>query len=195
MLAFTDNDQWSPGLGDPTVMGWVTVAVYLLAAALCGLAALGATEAQNRFPRRRWFWWVFCASLFLLGINKQLDLQTWLTLFLRHWAQDLGWYGARRGLQAVFIGLVAISGLAALAGLKALVEQQATRAIRWGLLGGAFLGCFVLVRASSFHHVDQMLGMDLAGVRLNWMFELGSLGIIVFAAWLDRHDRRARAHG
>jgi len=41
------DDPWMPGIGDPTLLGWLTVAAYFTAAGLCLRAALRAgTEIQ-----------------------------------------------------------------------------------------------------------------------------------------------------
>ena len=33
LLAAVEGGRWKPGIGDPTVMGWVTVAAYFVTAA------------------------------------------------------------------------------------------------------------------------------------------------------------------
>jgi hypothetical protein len=186
MFAFTDNDHWVAGIGDPTVAGWVTVAAYFCAALLCWRAAratrvtsAGATEQT----RASWFWTAFATVLVLLGFNKQLDLQTWLTLFAKHLAVEEGWYFQRRLLQAAFIGAVAVAGATGLLGMRFLAGRT-TGPSRLALAGGIFLGCFILIRASSFHHVDRMLGVNFGGLKVNWILELGSIACIGVAAAL-----------
>ena len=61
---------WKPGIGDPTVYGWLAAAAYALGALLCW-------RASRRAPaRERKFWLIAMALLAFLAINKQLDLQT-----------------------------------------------------------------------------------------------------------------------
>jgi hypothetical protein len=187
-FAFTDNDHWEPGIGDPTVVGWVTVVAYFIAAWLCWRAARHARQATNKWIGASGFWSLLTVSLVLLGFNKQLDLQTWFTLFFKHVALHEGWYEKRRPVQAVFIATVAVGGAASLAAMRALAGKT-TRSIRLALFGAVFLGCFILVRASSFHHVDQMLGMDFEGFKLNWILELGGIAIIAAAAMLALRSR------
>src|SRR5689334_3062959 len=160
ILGFTENDHWELGIGDPTVVGWVTVGAYFIAAVLCWACARRYWKLQG--PERnvgRFYWTTFTIALVLLGINKQLDLQTWFTLFGKHLALSEGWYEKRRTFQATFIGAVALSGAASLIGLRVLISR-ASSPMRWALFGGVFLVCFVIIRAASFHHVDQMLGFD-----------------------------------
>lgn len=182
MLAYNANGRWEPGIGDPSAMGWATVLAYFVAALLCGIAAWKYRDARSsRSPVV--FWSILALGLGLLGVNKQLDLQTWLTLFVKRIAQNGGWYGERRAVQGAFIGMVALGGAAGLVGMRFLAGQL-TRPILMALIGALFLGCFIIIRAASFHHVDQMLGMDLGGLRVNWILELGSITCIALAAML-----------
>ncbi|MFO1497027.1 MAG: hypothetical protein U1G07_01295 [Verrucomicrobiota bacterium] len=181
MLAYNAEGRWEPGIGDPTIMGWVTVVAYFLAAILCWQAARRASRAGQ--PTQ--FWYVFTLGLVALGINKQLDLQTWLTLFFKGIAIRENIYEDRRGLQAAFIGLISLGGAVGLVGLK-LLAGRLTKPVGIALAGGIFLATFVIVRAVSFHHVDQMLGMDLGGFRLNWLLELGGISGVAAGAWLAR---------
>lgn len=204
--------QWSPGIGDPTVVGWLTVVVYFVAAWLC----LRAFKAEKRGPdrpyrqaipallrvmRKHWpsppaparraaLWLVLALVLGALGVNKQLDLQTLFTEIGRSMALEGGWYESRRTVQAIFIALVLGFGALGIGLLWWLTRGQ-LRDFRLTLFGFAVLVAFVVVRAASFHHVDQLIGSDVAGVRVNWMFELGGLGIVI-AGTIGRL-RRAKA--
>lgn len=37
---------------------------------------------------------------------------------------------------------------------------------------------FIIVRVTSFHHVDLMLHMEIGGWRLHWILELGGIACI-----------------
>lgn len=184
-------EPWRPGIGDPTVMGWVTVMAYFVAAMACWVAA-------RRGGRRGhlWVWWGLASMLVLLGINKQLDLQSWFTYVGKKTALEQGWYPQRRQIQAAFIGVLVV---AAVVGGMVLLRRLrgATRRFRWALVGTLFLAGFIVIRAASFHHVDLFLKAEVAGVRLNWVLELGGIGIIAFAAlrdagWLRSSGRRRK---
>ena len=174
--------RWSPGLGDPTIFGWLTVIAYLVAAAFSfqrardAFAAIPAETGTLKF-----FWLAAALLLFALAINKQMDFQSLLTAGGRCVAQAQGWYGARRGVQASFvIGLVIFS-----AGIFGLVLWALRRHIRrqWLVLTGfLILIVFVLLRASSFHHMDQFINTRILAVKMNWLFELGALGMIIAGA-------------
>jgi len=60
-----------------------------------------------------------------------------------------------------------------------------TSGVRLALIGGVFLACFVVIRASSFHHVDRLIGIDFEGVRMNAILELGSILCIAAAALIE----------
>jgi len=171
--------RWSPGIGDPTPVGWLTVALYALCAWQCHRLAsrhaglLGRSEAT--------LWWILALGLTALGINKQLDLQTALTEFGRIVAHQDGWYERRRAVQVVFIyAVAALAGCAALA--MAYLAREAPFATMAAIAGGVCLLAFVAIRAASFHHFDRFIGSEYSGLRANWILETGGICIILFGA-------------
>ena len=58
------------------------------------------------------------------------------------------------------------------------------------LVGIVFLCCFVAIRASSFHHVDRLLGADLGGLKINWIMELGGIVLVGLGAYGERRALR-----
>jgi hypothetical protein len=176
--AFT---QWSPGLGDDTWVGWLTVAVYLVAALAAARAARVVPDSVTGAGRERVFWWFTAAILLALAVNKQLDLQSLLTMIARCHAQLSGWYEDRRIVQEWFIVLIEGAGVLALA-LLALILRGILGRIWPALLGLGFVCLFVVVRAASFHHVDIFLGREIAGVRMNWLLELPGPTLVALVA-------------
>jgi len=174
-MATTDG-SWHPGIGDPSIGGWLTVLAYGVAVVVTWRAAWVASQ-----PARSQFWIGLAILLLLLGVNKQLDLQTAMTQFGRSLALAQGWYEQRHYVQFAFIGALGL----VMAGLLALVLRRigsASRAQLLGLAGMALLAVFVLIRAASFHHVDRFLGQSAGGLRWNWVLEIGALLIIMAAA-------------
>jgi hypothetical protein len=171
--------EWEPGIGDPTFLGWFTVAAYVIAGVLCFIAALRARAVDRR---AYWFWALFTAFMFALGINKQLDLQSLFTAVLKQFAKSTGWYEDRRVFQAIFICVIAFFGLA-LAALAWVWTNRTLPQHRLALIGGIFLICFIVVRASSFHHVDEFLGRSVAFFRMNHVLELGGIACVAVAAF------------
>jgi hypothetical protein len=176
-LALTDGAQWHPGIGDPTFVGWLTVIVYFVAAVLC----IRQTVREEGGSSRRLFWAILSTMMVLLGINKQLDLQTWLTMTGRKLAQTEGWYERRRTFQFWFILTVAFGGFAGFVVLRRLVQEHGSD-LRLPLLGIFLVTSFVVMRAASFHHLDQFLRSRILDFKMNWLLELGGIGIIIVGA-------------
>jgi hypothetical protein len=198
-LSTTADGRWHPAIGDPTLMGWVTVAAYLVAALLAFRRARAARvdarepnhdaargSAERALAR---FWAAVALLLLALGVNKQLDLQTLFTQIGRDLAHAQGWYEERRRFQVMFIACVGVLSLLGTLGLAIALRKIATR-IWLALLGVGFLVSFVLIRAASFHHVDLLL--HAGTVRLNWVFELTGIGLIAAAAARSNGARSAQ---
>ena len=68
LFAFTDSDGWHAGIGDPTVVGWITVFAYFVGAFL----TFRAGKISEVRPERKYrlFWYSLTAILVLLGINQ-----------------------------------------------------------------------------------------------------------------------------
>lgn len=173
---------WSPGIGDPSLGGWVTVALYVWAAWACHqVLQAGRRHRLSLGANERIIWRLLTAGMIALGINKQLDLQSALTELARLYAHEQGWYGNRRQFQQAFVAAVPILGLTALAAMSVMIWHAPAQTL-WTCAGVAGLMVFVAIRATSFHHVDEMLGSHLAGLRVNWIIEMGSLLVIGLGA-------------
>jgi multisubunit Na+/H+ antiporter MnhG subunit len=167
--------HWSFSTGDPTFMGWIVTFAYLAAGALC-LRAAGAAASKELS-----FWRGAALCLLLLGLNKQLDLQTLLIDVARQWARAGGWYQHRRIYQAIFIAAIALAGVAGIWKL-AKTFRSSDRPVKAAILGLSLTLLFVLIRAASFHHVDQMLRLELLGARMHWLLEPAGIFIVAMSA-------------
>lgn len=130
--------------------------------------------------------------LFLfLGINKQLDLQSALTEVGRILALSEGWYAERQALQLAFIIFVAM--LCIVAVIVLLIWARHAPVPTWlALIGTTLVLGFVLIRASSFHHMDRFIGERVLGLRWNWILEIGGISLALIASrW--RRNRKAEA--
>ena len=174
-------ERWSPRIGDPTIMGWVTVAAYALCALMAGAVAWRAPFPRATFRRERMFWAGLALLMGFLAVNKQLDLQSFLTALGRCEARLQGWYEARRPVQREFI--ILLLALTMLGGAALTwVMRNALRRIWPALIGLVLVAGYVLVRAVSFHHMDALINTRLLDVRLNWAFELSGLALILWGA-------------
>lgn len=200
LLAASEGGRWHPGIGDPTALGWVTVAAYLVAAIACALASRREpmTDGTRRPAGRPSRFWLLLAALMLaLGINKQLDLQSLVTQTGRDVVRALNLYSGRREIQMGFIAVVILICLATVTGLL-WVSRRTLRRRGTAIAGMMFILGFVMIRASSFHHVDAFLGAQLVGLRWNWILELGGISVVAAAALrilLDPPGRPPRPDG
>lgn len=177
-----ENNHWVPSIGDPTIIGWVTVAVYFIVAIICFKAAFTPklNNNQNNLHQEKQikhFWLFLTFFLIALGINKQLDLQTLFTQIGRAIAIEHGWYNSRQAFQMSFIIFIGLLGVISVFILFR-TYQNASSSVKIALVGCIILFVFILVRASSFHHMDIFINMKLAGVRMNGILELSGLAII-----------------
>lgn len=175
---------WSPGIGDPTFVGWLTVALYAVAAVLCWRAARECRKHQPKktSPLETTLWKFLSISLWFLCINKQLDLQTAFTEIGRIISHRDGWYGERQSYQAMFIAMLGLGG-AFCAGLLLFITWKMSQSIKLAVFGLCMLGVFIVTRASSFHHIDLFLRSDVLGIKWNWILEISGIFVIALAAY------------
>lgn len=173
--------RWRPEIGDPTCMGWLTVASYFLCALVVWyLAAL----YKEKDPRAFTFWFLIGVAMVLLGINKQLDLQTLLTEIGRQIARAQGWMDQRRTIQFWFIVMFALASGTVFLWLT-LKFRDLFKRFPLAFSGLFFLLGFVVIRAISFHHIEEMLEIRLVGMRMNWIIELAGIYMILAAGFQE----------
>ena len=201
LAAASDSAGRTLGCHDAYVAGWVIFLAYFLAAAACFFAMhvsmVGARMAANYKGNERrkscrkkayrasvLFWAMLGLLMLFLGVNKQIDMQTWLTEFGREIAREQGWYEERREIQMWFVAAVAAIGTLAMTFALAKTRQLLPRHVL-AFLGVIVLGCFIMLRTSSFHDVTAFLRKDLLGIQANWVLELTGIGLIGFCAVMN----------
>lgn len=190
-MDFIQYLRWRPAIGDPSFMGWLTVAAYGLAALTSLAAARRAGRAPGLAGGSRLIWFAVASLMTFLCLNKQLDLQSLFTDIGRVIFRKQGWYGERREFQKWFVlGVLAASFLGT---LFLILWFRGFWKNHFLLASGLiFLLTFIVVRAVSFHHFDVFLGSRLAGVKMNWLLELSGIALVWLAAILDYlNPRRA----
>lgn len=178
------SQTWTPQIGDPGMTGWLTVLAYLLCSAL-------AIAVVFRLPRKqaRGFWTAIAAVTLFLAVNKQLDLQTALTAAGRCLSHAQGWYGMRRLVQLAFMALLLAGTVLALRRGKRALKGNLRRN-RLALWGVTILAAFVMLRAVGFHFFDVLIGIERAGLSVNFVFE--NAGLLLIAANAVGHLRRGQ---
>ena len=181
LFATVRDGQWYWGLGDPDAGAVVVTGLYLLTSIVCLLAARPLNRLPSQTLRRfdpkseATFWLVLAFMLLLLGINKQADLQSLITLNGRDLFKYFGLYSVRHTFQIVFIALVATVAM-----LSVLFCLWSVRRWTWpshlAALGLGIQAAFIVIRAASFHHVDFLLGQRIADLKINLIVE--SIGLV-----------------
>jgi hypothetical protein len=184
VLAETVDGRWHPGIGDPTFFGWLTVLVYAVAIWVCFKKY--QSLSQRHTLEKPMFWLLLTLGLLLLGINKQLDLQTWFTQTFRDMSKAHGWYGQRRVIQVIFIVCVGLGFLIAMTVLRTYLARSFKQYKRtW--MGISLLCLFILIRAASFHHMDLLISSSWFGLSLNVILENGALLLIIAGAYKNNN--------
>lgn len=180
-------EDWQASIANADLADWVTVAAYIVAAALCARAAMQAW--LRREPREDIFWRGVAVLMLFLGINELLDLQTLITMIGRADAKAHGWYEGRREVQYYFVtGLTAATVIGGVAMIW--LTRRADIAVRLALVGLAFIGLFILLRAASFHHLDMLLS---SGARVfNWGSVQEMAGIMIVAGAAAFYARKRK---
>jgi len=164
----------------------VTVAAYAIAAILALLVAVRVKhlEWEKNERRNRYFWLLLMLLLIFLGVNKQLDLQTFFTDAGRCAAKFGGWYEDRHRWQEIFI--LAIGGMFVFFGAFLLWYFRSNMSHNWwAILGVSILMSFIFIRASSFHHFDILINYEIRGVRMNWVLELSGILLICIQSLMN----------
>jgi len=183
--------RWSPGIGDPHFMGWVTAASYLVCAVVAAFFATFLSQMEEKRECR--FWMVITVLMLFLGVNKQLDLQSLFAEAGRQIALAQGWYPNRRIVQFSFIAVFTTVLIGTFLWFAKRHRDLFAR-YRLASCGLLFLFGFIVIRASAFHHVDEIIQYDLHGIKMNWVFEMTGILLILVEglnAWRSQLTRKA----
>jgi len=181
IFSATEEGRWHAGIGDATVFGWITVAFYLLAVVRCIFKA----NVSKKLGGNYLFWFYLAIFLLILGINKQLDLQSWFTEVLKDTAQNHGWYEHRRPVQIAFIVALGFGMLMTLIAFR-LFLANTWRNYKLACIGVFLLCTFILIRTASFNHVDVLINKEVLGLRLNVILEIGAIILIILGTYFNK---------
>ncbi len=173
-------------------MGWVVTLGYFYTAMLI---IYMLRKLRRISPDRRkiyvQFWVIVLVVYVLLGLNKQLDLQTFVTSTGRCMARVEGWYAERRSFQltAILVGLAV--GSTALFAFYYYFRSILSRSFL-AFTGLSLSATFVTLRAISFHHIDHMFSTNVASVKLHALLELIAILLVATNAIRMAHSRSSR---
>jgi len=182
--------NWYQHMGDPTVIGWTITIAYFLVTLLCWRAGLKEKTINVNIQKseRHAVWFGLSILFFVLGINKQLDLQTLLTVVGREIAQSNGLYESRREIQLIFVIFFTLFCFSSIVALSWWL-RDCWRRYLIPLLGVAFLVSFVVIRAASFQHVDYFISKwsIIGPLRMKYVVELGGILVVGLGAVQSLH--------
>ncbi|HZM05704.1 MAG TPA: hypothetical protein VFC44_22115, partial [Candidatus Saccharimonadales bacterium] len=157
--------------------------------ACCGWAALKSSRAHCKKASAQ-LWGGTAGVLIFLGINKQLSLQTLMIDIGRRVAVVGGWFEYRRVVQAIFCVAFLLTVLGFLiffaAATKWFIKENPL-----AFIGISVLVFFVILRASTINHSDQLLGINLMDKAWAWILEVCGSALIAAAAVMDANRHRA----
>lgn len=163
---------YRPGIGDPTPAGWLTTIVYLLSAA-CGFTVFIRRRKDNRRLGR--FWLVVSTAVLLLGVNKQLDLQTLIIDTGKLLTRAMGLSSEKRFIQLGFTFIVGGLTLMGLLGFLLSVRRLGNPIIL-ACLGLTLILTYAVLRMTVFTHIPTaanapdhtrlLKGLELLGTLL-----------------------------
>ena len=150
---------------------------------LCVRAALTnrRTVGANSDTSRPWWWLAALAAAF--GINKELDLQTFLIDVARISAKSEGWYDHRRIVQEAFVGVtvvvVSVLGWRLANSHRSFIRNHG--AVAAGLV---LVVLYCVLRAAGIDHIKIMVGRDPAENVPLWLIEVLGVALMVLGAAL-----------
>ncbi len=175
--------DWHFQANDNTRGGWLAFFLYVTLAFLSWreVARQGSSGNVHRSTLPPSFWLLLSLGVTALGINKQLDLQTWLIQFGRDIVASEGFLAYRRLINAGFVAAAAIAAAFAATYLWRLARRT-TNPARLVVIGTVALVGFVLVRVASINHVS-VVGGGIDRHRPMLALEIVILSLLCLAIW------------
>ena len=118
-------------------------------------------------------------TLIVLAINDLFEGA--ITDVLRRHAMQQGWY---EGRQIVQIGFIVVAGLTCLlaGGVLFLLAWWAPFSTKIVVVALTLLVALALVRGTSLHEIDHLLGKRMLGLKLNRLIEISGLALVLLAS-------------
>ena len=183
------DNAWRPLIGARWI--WVISAAHLLACWLCIQAVRHERFKPEGNPdsMARKFWIILAAFMFVLFLNKLLDLQSLLTVSMRNYARAGGWFADRSKAQVEFIVASAVMGAICFT-VSGFLLRDRWRQCGLALFAAVLLLTLILVRMPSYHQIDKLLyALPVIGNRMNAGLELAGAILVCLGAWQATRQR------
>lgn len=174
---------WKDKRGDPTIIGWFITLLYLLVSVI-SFYFLRRIRAINPDIDYKWFWLNVGILIFLLGINKQLDIQMLFADFARLYAKVSGMFENRKPFQQKIISLLATIGISFFT-FMIYKLWNAPKRMWMALVGFCILFSFPLIRLVSLHSIEALLYSSILTVKVVDVLELIGIAIIFTTTFLN----------
>ena len=183
--------NWSLSFHDNFFLGWLITGSYVACAIIAAVFAtyLNQMEEKKAFH----FWLLISVIMMALGVNKQLDFQTLLTEVGRQIANVQDWYDLRRAVQFMFIMVLSAVSIAAFLWFS-ISFRALLRRFALAFCGLSFVLSYVIMRAATFHHFDEVIQYDFDGIKMKCMLELAGIYMIIADGLKEIVIARTRAH-
>ena len=140
---------------------------YFGVSALCGMAARSSLAPRASSRNRAFSWLILSLGMALLGLNKQLDFQTWLRFAGRDLSQNLGIYQHKAALRTTFLVLFAAAMLTMALSWRHRVQASLLR--KPLLLSGLILlAIFILLRGLPSSQLERWNFLPVTRPEWHW---------------------------
>ncbi len=170
---------WQPELGDPTLPGWTATILYL--ATLAGCLFYLNRRRQGRFSWRLssnyHFWKLLSIILFVLGLNKQLDLQS-LFLQFNRFAMEAAGLAKYADVFRLWLTWGIVSMLMVITVIFAYTVRDAMGTNKSALCGAVMILVYIVLRAVTFQNIPGMTLLEKIS-PWTWVIEVTGLVLIL----------------
>ena len=179
------RNGWSLHVGDPYPMGWIIFSGYMITSVLCLFAGLSVKKLDYDGEKKKdtIIWFGLSVIMFLLGLNKQLDLQVLFFDIGSIVSYSQGWFEFRREAQKLFIAGLGLAVIILLVTISVIFRRQLMKN-KLIPIGTLLVVSYVLIRASTFSHIEFIpAGMrTISHIHMRYVLELTGIICIGYGA-------------
>lgn len=183
VFSATTDYPWHATIGNPAVLRWFTMLVYLVAVWRC----IAKSKNSKSYGGNYQFWLYLAAFLFLLGINKQLDLKSWFTEIIHHKAATYSWYEYRQSVLIGLVGLICFGVLLAMISFRLyLANSWRNHKITW--FGIIPLLIFVVMQTGYPIYIDFFIFQRMYVLNIHLILEISALLLIILGTYFNKNN-------
>jgi predicted RNA-binding Zn-ribbon protein involved in translation (DUF1610 family) len=179
--ATVENGRWHANIADPTFLGWLTVIAYIAAAICCGVKAKYSKQYGGNYR----FWIGLACLLLLLGINKQLNLQSLFGQIFHDSAVVNSWFERSESIKIAFFALLSMLVFFGSIGFRLyLANSWRNYKIAW--IGLLLLGSFFMLQAANTNKIQDFFEKTIAGIGIDHMLEIAAITLIALGTYFNK---------